>query len=63
MAKDKSKAEAATPTALDLFFKSIEKRTDDPVHRRLLKAAQKDDPSGSVERELKKIMEEILYET
>jgi hypothetical protein len=63
MAKGKSKAEAAAPTALDLFFKSLEMRTDDPVHRRLLKAAQKDDPSGSVELELKTIMEEILHET
>lgn len=63
MAKDQSKADAAAPTAIELFFKSLESRTDDPVHRRLLKAAQKDDPSSSVERELAKIMEEILRET
>lgn len=63
MAKDQDKVDAAVPTALELFFKSLESRTDDPIHRRLLKAAQKDDPSTSVERELVKIMEEIFHET
>lgn len=52
----------AAPTALELFYKSVESRTDDPVHRRLLKAAQKGEPAASVEGELKKIMEEILRE-
>jgi hypothetical protein len=63
MAKDKKNVDAAAPTALELFFNSLDKRTQDPVHRRLLKAARKDDPSSSVERELRKIMEEILRET
>jgi hypothetical protein len=63
MAKDQDKADAAVPAALELFFKSLESRTDDAIHRRLLKAAQKDDPSSSIERELVKIMEEILRET
>jgi hypothetical protein len=62
MAKDQSRADAATATALELFFKNLERRTDDPVHQRLLKAAQKADPSSSIERELAKIMEEILRE-
>lgn len=63
MAKNQNNANAAAPTAIELFFESLERRTDDPVHRRLLNAAKKVDPSSSVERELAKIMEEILRET
>ena len=61
MAKEKKKADVAT-TALDLFFQRLEALTENPVHRRLLKAAQGDEPLASVERELRKIMEEILRE-
>jgi hypothetical protein len=51
------------PTVLDLFFQSLESRTSDATHLRLLKAARKADPAAALERELIKIMEELLHET
>jgi hypothetical protein len=61
--KTKNDAGTVQPTALALFFMSIESRTSDAIHLRLLKAAQKPNPATELERELTKIMEEILRET
>ena len=58
----KTAAAAPLPTALDLFFQSLESRTSDATHLRLLKAARKADPAAALERELSKIMEELLHE-
>jgi hypothetical protein len=55
----------ATPAqgVLEGFFQSLTARTSDPTHLRLLKAARRGDPSGALERELARIMEELLHET
>jgi hypothetical protein len=58
----KTAAVAPLPTALDLFFHSLESRTSNVTHRRLLKAAREVDPAAALERELSKIMEELLHE-
>jgi hypothetical protein len=58
----KTAAVASLPTALDLFFRSLESRTSDATHRRLLKAAREVDSAAALERELSKIMEELLHE-
>lgn len=49
--------------ALDAFFKAVEQRTSDPIHLRLLAAARRKDPSGSLERELDRILQELTNET
>lgn len=57
---------AAKPTntsPVDAFFKTLHERTEDPVHQRLLKAARRPDPSAALERELRRIMEELINET
>lgn len=50
-------------TVLNAFFQSVEVQTSDPVHLRLLKAAAKPDPGAALERELTRIVQEILDET
>jgi hypothetical protein len=59
----KSPSEKSPPSALDTFFRGLESRTSNVTHLRLLKAAQKGDPAAGLERELHKIMEELLRET
>lgn len=54
--------EAVTST-LDAFFKALEERTKDAVHLRLLQAARKPDPEGALEKELARIVKEIVDET
>jgi hypothetical protein len=51
------------PSALGTFFRAVEKRTSDPTHLRLLNAAREADPAAALEKELDKIMEELLHET
>lgn len=55
---------ARTPNrpALNAFFESVKARTSEPVHLRLLKAAAKGDPTTALEKELEKIVQEILDE-
>jgi hypothetical protein len=53
---------AQTSQVLETFLKSIEAQTTDVTHLRLIKAARKSNPAASVERELVKVMEEILNE-
>ena len=59
----KTAAVARVPAALDLFFQSLESRTSNATHLRLLKAARGADPAAALECELSKIMEELLRET
>jgi hypothetical protein len=56
-------ARAPNYTALKTFFESITLRTSDPVHLRLLKAASKENPDTALEKELDRIVQEILDET
>jgi hypothetical protein len=58
----KVKNAGAPPTPLELFFQTLESRTSDTTHLRLLKAARKADPATAVERELGRIIEELLRE-
>lgn len=58
--------EVPTPpstTALNAFFRDLEERTTDPVHQRLIKAARKADPAVALDRELAKLIKEIVDET
>jgi hypothetical protein len=50
------------PSALEAFFQSLQARTSNPTHLRLLQAARKADPASALEKELGKIMEELLHE-
>jgi hypothetical protein len=54
---------AATPAALEQFFEALTSRTSEDTHLRLLKAALSSDPATALERELTKIVEELLHET
>ncbi len=45
------------------FLQSVEKKTDDEVHRRILRACRQGDPTTCVEEELEKVIKEILHET
>ena len=56
------KAPKSPPTAVDRFFEAVESRTEDTIHRRLLKAARKEEPGPALERELQRIIEELLNE-
>lgn len=49
-------------SAVDAFFQSLEARTSDPAHLRLISAAKKADPTPALEKELRKIIEELLNE-
>jgi hypothetical protein len=65
MTGETEKLTKASPlnSAFEVFFQSLEGRTSDATHLRLLKAARKRDPAAALERELRKIMEELLHET
>lgn len=56
-------AKRALSPALEAFFQAIEKRTTDPVHRRLVAAARRKDPAVSLDREFERIMQELTNET
>jgi hypothetical protein len=53
----------APESALEQFRQAVEKKTSNPVHRRLLKACRQADPSGALEEELRTIISEITSET
>lgn len=53
---------SSVQSALETFFQSLATRTSDATHLRLLKAARRTDPASALERELGKIMEELLHE-
>ena len=49
-------------SALEKFFRTVEERTDDAMHRRLIRAAKRKDPAGALEAELGRVVQEILDE-
>lgn len=49
-------------TALEAFLSSVELRTTDATHKRLLKVARNANPAAALELELAKVMEELLRE-
>ena len=49
-------------TALEQFLQAVEGKTDDPIHKRLLKASRGENPTESLEKELGKIISEIIDE-
>jgi hypothetical protein len=53
----------APESALEQFLQAVEKKTSNPVHRRLLKACRQADPSGALEGELQTIVSEMISET
>ena len=58
-----SKAGDEGPTkTLRAFFDRVAGLTDDPLHARLLKAAEKREPQAALEREFEKAIKEILDE-
>lgn len=56
------KIERPAPNALEVFLSSVESRTDNTTHLRLLRAARKPNPPAALVREMEKIMEELLRE-
>lgn len=56
-------AKASDLGALKAFLSAVEERTSHPVHLRLLEVAAGSDPGPSLERELGRIIQEIVDET
>jgi hypothetical protein len=60
--QDENKTDAPKST-LELFLRAVEKKTNDPVHHRLLNACRQTNQPGALEAELQTIVSEILSET
>lgn len=58
----RSSEEPQDMSAIERFFQAVESRTDDAMHRRLVRAAKKKDPAGALEAELGRVVQEILDE-
>jgi hypothetical protein len=52
----------APKSTLELFIQAVEKKTDDPVHHRLLNACRQTNSPGALEAELRAIVSEIISE-
>jgi hypothetical protein len=50
------------PPRVEEFLKAVEVKTSNDIHGRLLRACRSDDPTTSMEAELKMIMEQIINE-
>ncbi len=48
-------------SATEAFLLAVEAKTEDMVHKRLLKAARGTDPFSSLETELRSVITEIIY--
>jgi hypothetical protein len=46
----------------ETFLRTVESRTADPYHHRLLKACRQSNPGAALEEELSRIIDEILHE-
>lgn len=53
--------ESAQDSRRKKFLEELEEQLSDPIHRRLIKACQADNPVQSMESELGKILLEILH--
>jgi hypothetical protein len=63
MAEVQKPASSASPVSrAELFLRAVEARTDDPTHRRILRASRDADVRSAIENELGKIVSEILHE-
>src|SRR2546429_2693126 len=51
---------ATQDSPLSRFLHALESRTSDPIHLRLLKAAHRPEAAAALERELRRIMEDLL---
>jgi len=49
-------------STLEQFLQAVEKRTNNPVHHRLLNACRQANPLVALEAELRKIASEIINE-
>lgn len=49
------------PSAVEAFLKALESRTEDPMHLRLIQAARSANPAASLEKELARVIEELLH--
>jgi len=49
-------------STLELFIQAVEKKTNDPVHHRLLNACRQTNLPGTLEAELQAIVSEIISE-
>ncbi len=65
MPKDNQNEQPETPvlSRSEEFLRAVEGKTNDAVHRRILRACRSTNPSSSMEAELKKVIEEIFDET
>ncbi len=52
----------APKSTLELFIQAVEKKTNDPVHHRLLNACRQTKSPGALEAELQAIVSEIISE-
>lgn len=57
-----SKTSSLPSSQLEVFLQAVEQKTNDKIHRRLLRACRIADPSTELEDELSKIISEILHE-
>jgi len=51
----------STPGATEVFLATVDSKTTDPVHKRLLRAARGNNPLSSLESELRAIVTEIIH--
>lgn len=53
----------ASPSRVEEFLDAVGRKTDNEIHKRILRACREGDPTTCVEEELKKVIKEILHET
>jgi hypothetical protein len=51
-----------TTPRVSVFLTAVEAKTDNEVHRRLLRACRTESPDADMEAELKRILDELLDE-
>lgn len=60
--KENNQVPDSEKSAVDQFLKTIGKKTNDPIHHRLLKVCQNESPTTALETEFKLIISEIINE-
>ncbi len=59
--EDKGSIDRATHPSVEKFLQAVEKKTADPVHHRLLRAARSSDLISSLEGELNAVILAIIH--
>lgn len=59
---NESGSTGSSQSTLEQFLQAVEKKTDNPIHYRLLKACRQVSPSAALEAELRTIVSEIVNE-